>query len=260
MKSVEKIAPPTCWVGLSGVRRLGCSSSSALSRRISSVVLAVADRRGVPHVVGELVRPRLLGEGLPLVPHVVGHDVAGLLRGGVGRRLAHPLILPQRTDSAARHGGAASASREQHVAGDLELAEVLGELLVDVQQHLALGRVRDRSVVLVRRVGRAPHAGDAAACVLVQGGPGALDEGEGLRDRARRGELGVAVARHHDAEVDGAAPAGRHPGDVGDERERRVRPGDAVEPGVDEVVTEGGDDGGVPVEGRVADSRGTGRA
>ena len=65
------------------------------------VVLAVADRRGVAHVVGELVAPRLLGEGLPLVPRVVGHDVAGLLRGGVGRRLAHPLILPQRTDSQA---------------------------------------------------------------------------------------------------------------------------------------------------------------
>ena len=72
-------------------------------------------------------------------------------------------------------------------------------------------------------------------------------------DGARGGELGVAVARHADAAVDGATPAGRHPRDVGDQREGRVRARHVVEAGVDQVVAQPGDARGEPVERAVAE-------
>ncbi len=58
------------------------------------VVLAVADRRRVAHVVGELVRAHLLGQVGPLVPDLVGGvDQLG------GGSVAHDVILPHATDT-----------------------------------------------------------------------------------------------------------------------------------------------------------------
>ena len=64
------------------------------------VVVAVADRRRVLDVVGELVATGLVGERGPLVTHLVGDLVGGRTGGGVGRCLAHRPILPQPTDGA----------------------------------------------------------------------------------------------------------------------------------------------------------------
>jgi hypothetical protein len=60
------------------------------------VVLPVADRRRVAHVVGELGGAGLLGEIGPLVAGVVGH--------GIGDDLGHEDILPQRADTGSTDG------------------------------------------------------------------------------------------------------------------------------------------------------------
>ena len=95
MKSVAKPAPPTSWVGESGVRSSGCSSSSACSRPQQLVELAVGDDRRVTHVVAELVFAHLVGEFLPL-PAQVGVGGTGF---GFGVCRAHPGRLSKRTDT-----------------------------------------------------------------------------------------------------------------------------------------------------------------
>lgn len=93
----------------------------------------------------------------------------------------------------------ASAAREQDVAGDLEVAKVLRELLDDVQEHGAavgdLIRAR-RGVDSVGRRGHRERVEVGGGDVVYEGltfACGAFDE---RRDGAGGGELSVAVARN----------------------------------------------------------------
>ena len=78
MNSVET-APPTFWVGESGVRSSGYGSSSASSSRIRASKSASDERRGVEHVVAPPRVVDLLGQ-LPVLLTQVGE---GVLRGRV---------------------------------------------------------------------------------------------------------------------------------------------------------------------------------
>ena len=80
VKSVAKPAPPTSWVGESGVRSSGCSSSSAVQLAQQLVELGVGDDRRVPDVVAELVLAHLVGEFLPAAAQVGVWGFVGLLR------------------------------------------------------------------------------------------------------------------------------------------------------------------------------------
>ena len=70
MKSVAKPAPPTSWVGESGVRSSGCSLLERGELAEQLVELAVGDDRRVLDVVAELVAAHLVGQLLPLAPDV----------------------------------------------------------------------------------------------------------------------------------------------------------------------------------------------
>ena len=103
---MAKPAPPTSWVGESGVRNSGCCSSSALQSAKQLVELRVGDDRRVPDVVAELVSAHLVGEFLPATTHVGGGGFLGLfgqcrlgVRGCLG---AHPGRLTEQPDNGAR--------------------------------------------------------------------------------------------------------------------------------------------------------------
>ena len=103
MNSVEKPAPPTFWVGESGVRSSGCSSSSACSSRISSSYSRVGDDRRVADVVAELVFAHLVGELLPSAAHIGVKGFVGLRRqrrfGFPGCLRGHPRRLAEGCDT-----------------------------------------------------------------------------------------------------------------------------------------------------------------
>ena len=111
VNSVAKPAPPTRWVGESGVSNSGYCVLQRLQFAQQRVELAVGDDRGVQDVVAELVAAHLVGEVLPSPAQVGVGSILGLFgQRGLrvrGRLRAHPGRLAEAadTDTPSRYPG-----------------------------------------------------------------------------------------------------------------------------------------------------------
>ena len=142
-------APPTCWVGESGVRSDGVLVLERLQPLHRLVELGVGQRRGVEHVVAPARLLHLLGEGGVLLAGVRRDGGLGGRagdRGGVGD-VSHACILPGGTDSCGGTGRAPALRRPSRYRGWNET----------VSFHRSRGRPRDHD-----RTAPSPHPSLAA--------------------------------------------------------------------------------------------------